>query len=95
MNKKILMIYSCFGLLTLLTIFGFGYIFAISLNILFLFSCVNIFAFIFLGLAFQYSLALVIERLEDLLASIKIEAIPAITPTSEPVFEIIGDEDEV
>jgi|WetSurMetagenome_2_1015567.scaffolds.fasta_scaffold02911_13 hypothetical protein len=95
MTKKILLIYSLFSCMTIGLIFGFGYIFSIALNTLLFLSCIIFFAFNFLGLAFHYSLSLIIEYLEDLLASIKIEAIPATLPTSEPVFEIIGNEEEL
>jgi len=86
MIKKILSIYILCAMVPLLTACVLLLIFSISYwaiaGIIFTLFCYSI----FMGLAFHYSLSQVIEHLEEMLSSIRIEAVAAALPTSEPVF---------
>jgi hypothetical protein len=95
MFKKILRIYIVSSLIPIWLITGLSYIIYPHIWAVIAIGLLILISFIFLGFAFHYSLAQVIEQLEDILSSIRIEAVASSLPTSEPVFEIEREEDEV
>jgi hypothetical protein len=94
MLRKILEIYIIASLVPILLICGLSYIIYPHILMIILLGLIIFVFFIFLGLAFHYSLALIIEQLEEMLSSIKIESIAAALPMSEPVFNIEREQEE-
>lgn len=95
MTKRVLWKYFLYSLPTALFIWIFFYLnthnilySVIAMLLVILFS-------IFSGLAFVSSMSLIMEHLEEILSSIRIESAVSFMPTSEPLFEVERGEEEV
>lgn len=86
MLKNIIGIYFGFGFATDLFIILYCWLVG-QLSLGLIIGAFVLFSFLTLGAAFYFALSLVIDHIEDLLSSIKIESAPDMS-LSEPLFEV-------